>query len=155
MPKQTALTKKLKAKHRTKAYIESGLNQSEMARRSGKHRSTINAQVNTEATKNALQEYLDSPKLKEKLVTVAKEGLEANRVISAVNTDRDASGGTTDFIDVPDHNIRHKFWRDLGTALGVLKVVDGQKVQVFVGADLKGFIRGIKNNKVRSDARLD
>jgi hypothetical protein len=38
-----------------------------------------------------------------------KEGLEANRVISAVNTDKLANGATTDFIEVPDHLVRHKY----------------------------------------------
>ena len=43
-----------------------------------------------------------------KLVKVVDDGLEANRVISAVSG-KLASGGTTDFIEVPDHAIRHRF----------------------------------------------
>lgn len=49
-----------------------------------------------------------------KLSGVLHEGLEANRVISAMNTDRQANGATADFIDVPDHAVRHKY---LETAL--------------------------------------
>lgn len=44
-----------------------------------------------------------------KISQVLQEGLEANRVISAINTGKEASGATTDFIEVPDHAIRHKF----------------------------------------------
>lgn len=37
------------------------------------------------------------------------EGTKATRVISAVNTGKEATGATCDFIDVPDWNARHKF----------------------------------------------
>lgn len=37
------------------------------------------------------------------------EGLEANRVISATITYGDADEKTNDFIEVPDHAVRHKF----------------------------------------------
>ncbi len=43
-----------------------------------------------------------------KLVKVIDDGLGANRVISTV-TGKLATGGTTDFIEVPDHAVRHKF----------------------------------------------
>jgi phage terminase small subunit len=45
----------------------------------------------------------------EKLATVMSEGLEAKRAISAV-VGNDATGKTMDFIDVPDHNARHRFF---------------------------------------------
>ena len=43
------------------------------------------------------------------LVKVVKDGLGANRVISAMNTGKQASGATADFIEVADHAVRHKF----------------------------------------------
>lgn len=45
-----------------------------------------------------------------KLMQVGMEGLEANRVISARVTDKDAGVDTDDFIEVPDHAVRHKFY---------------------------------------------
>lgn len=53
-----------------------------------------------------------------KLNKVLDEGLEANRVISAMNTGKQATGATADFIDVPDHAVRHKY---LETALKLKK----------------------------------
>jgi len=44
-----------------------------------------------------------------KLVKVVDEGLSANRVISAMKTDKQATGATADFIEVPDHAVRHRF----------------------------------------------
>jgi len=53
-----------------------------------------------------------------KLLTTLKEGLEANKVISATVilkagdptvTERTADAKSVDFIDVPDHPTRHKF----------------------------------------------
>lgn len=43
------------------------------------------------------------------LLKVHLEGLGATRVISAVNTDKEATGATSDFIEVPDHAVRHKY----------------------------------------------
>lgn len=45
----------------------------------------------------------------ELLSKVHREGLEANRVISANITYGDADEKTNDFIEVPDHAVRHKY----------------------------------------------
>jgi hypothetical protein len=50
----------------------------------------------------------------ERLKRVLSDGLDANRVVSAMNTGKQASAATADFIDVPDHIVRHKY---LETAL--------------------------------------
>lgn len=47
------------------------------------------------------------------LAEKTKEGLEANRTISAISG-KEANGGTVDFVDVPDYAVRHKY---LETAL--------------------------------------
>jgi hypothetical protein len=52
-----------------------------------------------------------------------EEGMDANRVISAVNTGKQATGATADFIDVPDFAIRHKY---LETALKLKKRLDNK-----------------------------
>lgn len=44
------------------------------------------------------------------LVQVGREGLQANKVISARVTSKEAGVDTDDFIEVPDHPTRHKFW---------------------------------------------
>ena len=44
-----------------------------------------------------------------KLTEVLEEGLSANKVISAVNTGKQANGQTADFIEVPDLQVRHKY----------------------------------------------
>lgn len=54
----------------------------------------------------------------QKLLKKLDEGLEAQRVISAVNTKKQATGATTDFIEVPDYTVRHKY---LETALKLKK----------------------------------
>lgn len=54
----------------------------------------------------------------QKLLKKLDEGLEAQRIISAVNTHKQATGITTDFIEVPDHAVRHKY---LETALKLKK----------------------------------
>lgn len=59
----------------------------------------------TEGWQYLLQKYLPDNKILNKV----DEGLEANRVISAINTNKQANGATTDFIEVPDHAVRHKF----------------------------------------------
>lgn len=46
----------------------------------------------------------------DKLMKVGQEGMEANKVISAHITYKDADEKTNDFIEVPDHPTRHKFW---------------------------------------------
>ena len=140
MPKQKKITKRLKAVNLAKPYIKAGFNQSKLARKRGVNRATICEQVHRKPTIDSLQEYLNSPVLKRRLVAVAKDGLSAK----LPNKKR-----------TKDHDVRHKFWRDLGAALGVLKVSDGQKVQVFVGADFENWVGGIEKNKKRSDVRPD
>ena len=54
-----------------------------------------------------------------KLLDVMNSGLEARRVISAVSTNKDASGATSDFIEVPDHLTRHKYLETAGKWLGI------------------------------------
>lgn len=54
-----------------------------------------------------------------KLLDVLDDGLGANRVISAMNTGRQATGATSDFIEVPDYAIRHRYMETAGKWLGV------------------------------------
>lgn len=61
------------------------------------------------------------------LVKVHMEGLAANRVISANITYGDADEKTNDFIEVPDHAVRHKF---LDSAYKIKKIMDGDGPKV-------------------------
>ena len=54
-----------------------------------------------------------------RLMDVLDDGLKANRVISAINTDKQASGATADFIDVPDHAVRHRYLETASKWLGL------------------------------------
>ena len=60
-----------------------------------------------------------------KLLNVLDEGLEANKVISAMVVSNNGKGMkqansmTRDFIDVPDHATRHKFLETAGKWLGI------------------------------------
>ncbi len=60
--------------------------------------------TNSKGFQELLDEYL--PEIK--LAQVHKEGLEANRTISAISGSK-ANGGTVDFVDVPDYPTRHKY----------------------------------------------
>lgn len=62
----------------------------------------------------------------DKLAQVMREGLDAQKVISAVVVGADANEKTQDFIDVPDHPTRHKF---LETAIKVKGLDPAVKVQ--------------------------
>lgn len=77
------------------------------------------------------------------LCTVLEEGLRAKRVISAVNTNKQATGADTDFIEVPDHEVRHKYLTTASKWLGIDKEeqITQQNIQINVipilGKDLK------------------
>ena len=55
------------------------------------------------------------------LIKLIQEGMNANRVISANITYGEADGKTTDFIDVPDWQSRHKF---IELALKLMKKIE-------------------------------
>ena len=56
------------------------------------------------------EEFLEEAGITDKLLQdKIKEGLESNRVISAIANGKQANGATTDFIDVPDMAVRHKY----------------------------------------------
>lgn len=154
MPKYLPKTAKLKRKKLIKTYIEAGLNQSELARRRGVSQSAINQQVTKPEVQDTLREYLNSDGLKRELIKVAKEGLKANKVISAMSG-KDANGKTCDFIDVPDHTSRHKFWHDLLTTAGVLKPGETSISQTVVIADLTKYIKEKVNAQRRTDVQED
>ena len=118
MAKNQPTMKQIRA---AKLAVENGGNISKAMREAGYKESTINNPSNLTKTKSweqLLEEYAPDDFLTIKL----KEGLDANRVISAVNTGKQASGATMDFIEVPDQAVRHKY---LETALKLKrKLVD-------------------------------
>ena len=138
MPKISKKLKKQRAKRLTKAYIENDLNGAKVAEERGVTRQTIHRHLKKPEVQNAMQEYLGSAKLTKKLKKVAMEGLEATKTISAMvvvaknkpgSLDQDtpqvkeliADEKSTDFVDVPDHAIRYKFWEKLMEATGMLQ----------------------------------
>ena len=61
-------------------------------------------------TKLDFSEFLEEAGISDqKLTKKLEEGLDANRVVSAVNTKKEATASSNDFIDVPDYSVRHKY----------------------------------------------
>lgn len=114
-PRSKAISKRppktIKEKKFVKAYIETG-NATEAAMQvyDCKDRDVAASIGGENLVKLEISSIMDNHGLtNDKLVEVLKNGLEANRVISAISTDKEAPGATTDFIDVPDHATRHKY----------------------------------------------
>lgn len=74
----------------------------------------------------AWKELMDKHFSEERLAQKIDEGLEATRVISAVSG-TSANGGTTDFIDVPDFAVRHKY---VETGLKIRRKFDDDDTEV-------------------------
>lgn len=55
----------------------------------------------------------------DRLIKSLDEGLEANKIVSAVVTGRDADERTNDFIEVPDYPTRHKYLETAGKWSGI------------------------------------
>lgn len=53
------------------------------------------------------------------LLDTLEDGLNATKVISAINTNKNAGESDMDFIDVPDHAIRHKYMESAAEWLGI------------------------------------
>ncbi len=83
----------------------------------------------TKLTKSkAWAELLEKELPDSKLLKVHNEGLEATKTVSAVNTGKDASAATADFIDVPDIPTRLRAV-ELGYRVkGKLNVVGGVNI---------------------------
>lgn len=106
--------------------IENGGNVSKAMREAGySPQSAVNPSKLTES--KTWEELMEQHFPDSKLSKVIDEGLEATRVISAVNTGKEANGATTDFVDVPDHAVRHKFTE---TALKLKKKFPSEKMQL-------------------------
>lgn len=110
-----------------------------------------NQLTSTKSWEDLMEKHFPDSKLALKI----DEGLEANRVISAVNTNKQATGGTTDFIEVPDFAIRHKY---VETALKVKKKMPdlGDKdnpfkvdITIDIGTTLKKIYGSRSNEGVR------
>lgn len=87
--------------------VENGGNVTKAMRELKYAETTINNPQNVTKTKSwaeLLKELKD-----EKLMKVLNEGLEANRVVSAMNPGKSAVGTTSDFIEIPDFMVRHKY----------------------------------------------
>jgi len=121
-------TKKLTMKQRKwiKEYLDCG-NASEAAMRvydCNGNRETA-AQIGFENLRKLdYTEFMEEAGITDKLIQDKMiEGIDATRTISAVNTNKQANGATTDFIDVPDFAIRHKY---LETILKLKKRLDNK-----------------------------
>jgi hypothetical protein len=142
MPRYTVEKERKRAERLVKPLIANGLNESALARQLGVTPQAINQRVNRKPVQDILQKFLNSPRLKNRLIKVAEEGLKADKVIScnviAPNGEgmKDANSMTKDFVDVPDHQARHKFWHDLMVGAGAINNSEngkGGNVSVIIG----------------------
>lgn len=101
--KQAKLVKGLaQGKTKTQAGIDAGYSEKSVG-------PIVNETLRNPNVQDALKDLMDRMGLgDEQLLQTLKEGLKADRVISAI-AGHEANGGTTDFIEVPDHFIRQKF----------------------------------------------
>lgn len=159
MPKIKAKTEKNRIATLTKTYLECGCNQAAVGRKFGVNRATINARINKKPVQDALRKYLNSAKLRKELREVAKEGLKANKVIGYLHQYKKNEEGkiekiepdesvSNDFVEVPDFNARHKFWRDLATMIGELKQ-NGNGHNITVSIHLTTEERNARINRLR------
>ena len=111
------------------AYAKYNGHQAKTAEALGITQPAVSQRLKKPECQDLLKEYYASDELKEKLRQVAREGLEASRVISAnviVKSDnpkvknKNATARDVDFIEVPDHSVRHRYWQDLNKILGHL-----------------------------------
>lgn len=88
-----------------------GMNQYNAARAAGySHYTSIKSNRIEKGEKGCIADALERIGLTDKVLAQhAKEGLQANKVISANITYGDADEKTNDFIDVPDWPSRHKY----------------------------------------------
>ena len=107
MPRYTKETAEAKARLLIKPYIRNGLNQTLTAKELGVTSEAINQRLKRKPVQDALRNWIESPILKRKLISVAQAALRANRMTKKGSK--------------PDHDARHKYWHDLVTAGGVLK----------------------------------
>jgi len=73
-----------------------------------------------------------------RLLDTMDDGLKADRIISAISG-KQSTGTDTDFIEVPDHAVRHKYLETAGKWLGMDKKestigvrTDGETIEVIV-----------------------
>lgn len=92
----------------SKKLVENGGNVSKAMREAGYSKAMAkNPQKLTQskAWQQLMEKYLPDATL----LQVHQEGLQANKIISARIIGMDATDQTDDFIEVPDHAVRHKF----------------------------------------------
>jgi len=109
--KKTPAKKKVHIKPRIKKVfvkvLGNGGNVTKAMRELHYSENTINTPQKVTNTKS-WQELLKTVE-DQKLIDVLNEGLTANRVVSAMNPGKSAVGTTSDFIEIPDYLVRHKY----------------------------------------------
>ena len=136
MPKYTPAIEELKAKKVSNSLLENGLNAAQVARLRGTSRQNEAKKARSKPVRDCLAKFLDSPKLKEKLVEVGMEGLNAEKPLGAtILLQKDGEimkAEEQGAIEVKDHAVRHKYWHDLMIASGGIKLDKNQQgVQIF------------------------
>lgn len=127
----------LKQKLAVKKIIENGGVVSRGMRAAGYSKETAANPKNLTDSKG-WQELMNEYFPEQRLAKVLDEGLSANRVISAIGG-KQATGATTDFIEVPDHGVRHKFLETGLKLHGKMKDVEPEdsEIKILITIDTK------------------
>ena len=120
MPRYRPETAKAKAKSLTKAYVKAGFNQSEVARRQGLHRSTINKKLKKAPVQQAIAETFERAGITDqKIAKRIAEGLNATETKFFQH-----EGIVQETREVIDYEKRHKY---AVTALEVKKHIRAEE----------------------------
>jgi len=142
MPKLRPETEEARAKELVRVVMKNRLNQTKTAEELGCSPQNIQKKLIRLPVKDALKEYIESPKLKSELIKVAREALKAKHYTKKGSK--------------PDHDARHKYWHDLVNAGGVLKP-EGVSVgvQVFCGSEIVDNLKQVENSRIKSRVKND
>lgn len=124
MGKRRPETEKARALDLVNVFLNSDCSVNKTAKVLGVTHPTVSERMARKPVQDIMKEFLDSEDLRRALISVATDGLQAEKSISAailVQKDgtlvkADDHGG----IMVPDHHARHKYWHDLMTAIKAL-----------------------------------
>jgi hypothetical protein len=136
MPKYTPEVEKARSEKLLKSFVENDMNITKTAKELGTSQQSLGQRLARKPVKDLLQKYLQSDKLKKKLIQVAEEGLAAKQF--------DMIGKAH-----PHHSVRHRFWRDILIATGNLKETGSGNVMIVLnyGHRIKPDISSIQPTK--------
>ena len=155
-----------------KTYLECGCDKAKTARKLNRSYQSVYQQLHQPYVHRIFQMLLLEKGITfERLAKVIDEGLDANKVISAIVVNKkdrptsladgelfDANEKTNDFIEVPDHPTRHRF---LNTALEAFEILryntkaeqTNNISQIFINLKADGFLSEVERKSIDANNR--